>query len=133
MKNLFARFLAFLRAYAEQRDERLWSEWEALLQARERNGGKIFEITRLRQHARTGTKAYGAEPDSRTVDPIWAEGVQLRVGTYILATDCFRRGTRDGSHHDENFWHVRNIVRTTDRRAFTGWHRHNQRQRLAGR
>src|ERR1700712_4022618 len=106
---LIRRIFAFFRKLQERRDERLWREWEALLNDHRQKGGWIGEVTSIRQTARTGTKAYVLRSGMRDVEAVWAPDCRLMPKTIIHAVSVFKRPGAEGSHHEEEFWWVKSI------------------------
>jgi hypothetical protein len=85
---------------------------------------QLGSVTRIRQHARTGTKAYMSWIDTGEVDAIWAPQVHLQKGQ-ILAVTGFHG---HGAHHEEPVFYIKAIGYAVARRLYRGWMRHERRR-----
>ena len=68
--RLVAQVVAFIRRAVEQRDARLWRDWERGREAQRQRGGVLYEVVGVRQYARTGTKAERKGRNGHAANPL---------------------------------------------------------------
>jgi hypothetical protein len=102
-----------------KRDADKYRLWCALLDTR-RNGAEVFQIVGIRQHARTGLKAYGRWIESGETCAVWIEGAWPSVGMFMSAPGSYG----DGRHHGGNVFYVQQPYYFLEERGCLAVRRH---------
>jgi hypothetical protein len=75
-----------IAGWRRKRDEKLWKDFESAMAAASALGMRMGRVTRVRPHARTGTKAYVEWVETGQVDAVWAPSLRLSRGQIIPAS-----------------------------------------------
>jgi hypothetical protein len=111
----------------ELRDEISWTKFSAAERDARACGYRIGVVTGIRQHARTGTKAWMrwvSDPsDQRSVDSVWVWHTRLQTGSMLVVSGSYGHG----DHHQETVFYINRLEGQLDRRDYDGWMRHERR------
>lgn len=106
-----------------RRDAEKFARWSAFVET-SKFGAEIFQIVGIRQHARTGLKAYGRWLFTGQVYALWIPGAWPSIGTFMSAPGCYG----DGPHHEEFVFYAELPYHFLDRRSHSAMRRHVARQ-----
>jgi hypothetical protein len=97
-----------------------WQEWNDVLDHQAMEGAELIQVRRIRQVARTGTKAYAQWLSSGEQRPIWVPGLRVSAGQYLLV----QGGMGYGGHHGEYVFFVNRLLRVLPASAYSRWREH---------
>ena len=123
------RVFEFIAEWRRRRDERLWQDFEAAKASAAALGMRMGDVVRIRQHARTGTKAYVRWIETGQLDAVWAPSMRLNRGQIMPASGHHGHGP----HHGEEVFYIHRTGPTVRRRTYKGWARHEGRRVREGR
>lgn len=109
--------------FNKQNDKKMWNQWEHA-QELIKNDSSLYlgQVVRIRQHARTGTKAYIRWIEGNASEAIWAPEERLHPGNFIVATGS----EGGGNHHSEPVFFINDIKLILHPEAYNGWNRYNK-------
>ena len=104
-------------------EKKIWHQWNEIHEKLENDKQLYFgKILNIRQHARSGTKAYIQWYKGKSCPAIWIKGIKLKNGEYILVNGS--RGP--GSHHGEEVFYVRELHARLPFYSESAWRNYNK-------
>ena len=128
LKSLAYNLLSLLgrvNRWRLERDKVLWHEFSDLKTAAQIKEMRIGLILRVRQRAKTGTKAYVKWIETEQIDAVWIPNQQLHVGDIRAFAGCHGHGP----HHSERVFYIEGVGPVIGKRLYKAWKRHEKRCR----
>lgn len=97
-----------------------WNAWNNALRLQTMKGAELIRVRRIRQVARTGTKAYAEWLGSGEQRPVWVPGTRVGVGQYLLVQGDMGYG----KHHDEYVFFINRLLCVLPASAYSRWREH---------
>ena len=118
----FCFYLLITYLYRKSQEKTLWEQWNNILSTLDRNPSYCFgQVAGIRQHARTGTKAYVHWNRGRACEALWIPGVTLKKGQYILVSGS----EGNGRHHNEPVFFAEELYAQLPHYAEKSWKNYN--------
>jgi hypothetical protein len=118
--------IAYIKIIRRRIDKRRWNRWQQLhTRCFETGASFLVKVERIRQQARTGTKAYVRDIDTGYRFAIWYPQNWPAAGSIMLIQGNFW----GGEHHNEEVFYVNTYMPHgwLPERVYNGWRRHNKR------
>lgn len=114
----------WIKNYFERRDRARWEEWRAGLEfVAQHKDVRFCQIVRVRQTARTGTKAYviwrGKE---EVMQAVWIKNCWPKKGDYVIGSG----GLGHGTHHEETVFYFSAVEKVIRNKVFAGYLRYQR-------